>query len=67
MAGTAAKKRRRNSRLRSKLPEWLTAPEGGRTKRSIEDEVRSALLFLKAHSTKATNTSKLYDSREEAL
>src|SRR5262245_25640808 len=54
MAGTAAKTRKRNSRLQSKPPERLTAPEGGKTTRSVEDEVRSALLFLKAHSTKAT-------------
>src|SRR5215468_378701 len=54
MAGTAAKKRKRNSQIQSKPPERLTVPDGDRTKRSIEDDVRSALLYLKAHSTKAT-------------
>ena len=54
MIGTAAKKRKRKSERQFKPPERLIEPEGGRARRSIEDEVQSALMFLKAHSTKAT-------------
>src|SRR5215510_8889674 len=47
MAGSAAKKGKRN-------PQLQPIRESGKPKRSVEDEVRSALQFLKAHSTKAT-------------
>lgn len=54
MNATTAKKRKRKSARRSKPSARPVAPEGGRARRSIEDEVQSALEALKAQSSKAT-------------
>ena len=52
MNATTAKRRKRKFDRQS-TPERPIEPQGGKATRSIEDEVQSALKFLKAHSTKA--------------
>src|SRR5262245_24647726 len=52
MNATAAKRRKVKFERQSR-PEQPIEPEGGSATRSLEEEVQSALRFLKAHSTKA--------------
>jgi hypothetical protein len=54
MNGTVVKKGKRKSERQARRLEESIKPEGGRTMPSVEDEVRSALKFLKGRSTKAT-------------